>query len=304
MSSDEEQGSNEHSRLGLSKFFKKKSFLEDDVHSGEESKNKTEKKFSSLLELLKITGIALVIMFVVNNFLLHTYIIPSESMMDTLQGCSNCKNDRIIIDKITYRFRDPSPGDVVVFKAPNRDWEEASFSSNRSSHPIVKGVQETASWFGLQPPDEFDLVKRIIAVGGQTISCRIADGGITVDHKPIQEPYLSQQSQQVRQRVGPCWGIPVYYTQAEIDAAKKNSPHCLLDGVSAGDNNGEFGPIKIPEGSAFVMGDNRSNSKDSRFHILDGNCGAVPYSDIRGIARWIIYPFNRIGSIASINPQN
>ena len=50
-------------------------------------------------------------------------------------------------------------------------------------------MQNALSFIGFVPPDENDLVKRVIAVGGQTVQCR-ADTGLTVDGKPLNEPYL------------------------------------------------------------------------------------------------------------------
>ena len=52
------------------------------------------------------------------TFVARPYLIPSESMEPTLHGCTGCVGDRIMVDKVTYRFSEPEPGDVVVFKGP------------------------------------------------------------------------------------------------------------------------------------------------------------------------------------------
>ena len=49
------------------------------------------------------------------------------------------------------------------------------------------------------------------------------------------------------------------------------------------------------DGNVFVLGDNRSNSRDSRYHLDDGNNGLVPYDDIQGVALFRFWPFTRIG---------
>ena len=55
--------------------------------------------------------------------------------------------------------------------------------------------------------------------------------------------------------------------------------------------------IVVPEGSIFVMGDNRGDSRDSRFH-LDTNSGAVPVESVVGRAQWLIWPLNRIQNLS------
>lgn len=109
-------------------------------------------------------------------------------MEPTLHGCAGCTGDRIVVEKIGYRFGDPEPGDVVVFKGPD-SWN-TKYVSNRSDNVVVRGIQEVGSWVGLVPPDENDLVKRVIATGGQTVECCDDQGRVLVDGKPLDEPYI------------------------------------------------------------------------------------------------------------------
>ncbi len=232
-------------------------------------KDKKKRPFWQELPILIV--VALVLSFVLQTFIARVYLIPSESMETTLHGCAGCTGDRIVVDKITYRFGDPEPGDVVVFLGPP-SWN-GNYKSIRSDNPVVRALQNAGSIFGVVPPDENDLVKRVIATGGQTVECRNSDGGVKVDGKLLNEPYTSNP---------------------EADAAKQQLP-CL---------GPEFGPIKVPDGNVWVMGDNRMHSADSRYHIGDELQGTIPIENIRGKARFIVLPPGRWGGIGSPNPQN
>ena len=220
----------------------------------------------------------------VQTFVGRQYVIPSESMEQTLHGCQGCANDRIVIDKIVYRFSAPKPGDVVVFKAPTSSWNRG-WRSPRSSNAVIRGVQDALSWFGFAPPDENNLVKRVVAVGGQRVECHSGDRkGVQVNGAPLVEPYVDTELQKQN-------------AQAR--------PGDLLTGT--GEANAcygpDFGPITVPDGMLWVMGDNRGYSADSRFHRDDELGGMVPVSDVRGKVRFIIYPLSRIGGVDSVDPD-
>jgi signal peptidase I len=206
--------------------------------------------------------VALVLTFLIQTFLARVYEIPSGSMEKTLHGCSGCTDDRVLVDKLTYRFTEPKPGDVIVFAGPP-SWEDEGSTAQWSGNPLVRGLQYAGSLIGLTQPGEKDLIKRVIAVGGQTVACCDAQNRVTVDGKPLNEPYIYYL---------PEAGPPV---------------------------QGEFGPVKVPEGQLWVMGDSRNNSADSR---VPGH-GPVPVTNVIGKARFVVLPFSRVKVIDDTNPQ-
>ncbi|MFD1814318.1 signal peptidase I [Rhodococcus gannanensis] len=225
-------------------------------------------------ELPILIVVALLLSFVLQTFIARVYLIPSESMEPTLHGCPGCTGDRILVEKIGYHFGDPEPGDVVVFKGPD-SWN-TEFVSTRSSNVVVRGIQEVGSLVGLVPPDENDLVKRVIATGGQTVECCDDQGRVLVDGKPLDEPYVVTD-------------FPFVPGTQTCDTPVR-SGRC-------------FGPYTVPEGNLWVMGDNRSNSADSRYHVGDELGGTVPVDNVIGKAVLIVLPPSRWGTIDSPNPQ-
>lgn len=214
--------------------------------------------------------VALVLSFCLQTFVGRQWYVPSESMEPTLIGCEGCTGDRIVTQKISYFTGDPKPGDVIVFKGPTESWGLEPMQKVRSDNTIIRGIQEGLSFVGLQPPNENNLVKRVIAVGGQTIQCR-PETGVTVNDKKIVEPYLADTAKEFAKQDA-CWQKP-------------------------------FGPITVPDGNVFVMGDNRMFSADSRFHMEDRLQGTIPKADIRGKVVAVIYPFSRWQTVRAINPQ-
>ena len=220
------------------------------------------KKGSFWRELPILVLTALVLTFLIQTFLARVYVIPSASMEPTLHGCPGCTDDRVLVDKLTYRFRSPRPGDVVVFRGTD-SWG-SEFTSQRSDNVLVRGLQQAGSVIGLAPPDERDFVKRVIAVGGQTVKCCDKQNRVTVDGVALNEPYA----------------------------------------VFAGHEPQEdFGPVTVPQGNLWMMGDNRNNSADSRRHVADQRSGTVPVSNVIGKARVIVLPLTRWQGIADPDPQ-
>ena len=129
----------------------------------------TEKKTAPwYIEIPVVIALTLLAIFLLQTFVGRVYMIPSQSMEPTLHGCAGCTGDRIFVDKIGYRFGEPEAGDVVVFKGTD-SWNQG-FVSQRSENDVVRTLQNLGSYVGLVAPDENDLVKRVVATGGQTVS--------------------------------------------------------------------------------------------------------------------------------------
>jgi signal peptidase I len=170
----------------------------------------------TILEWLGVIGGGIAIALLVEAFLIQAFWIPSPSMEPTLDV-----GDRVLVNKLSYRLHDVHRGDVVVFERPP--------GAATGEDGEIK-----------------DLIKRVIAVGGDTIEAR--KGDVYVNDERIDEDYLEP-------------GTPT-------------------------DNL----PLKtIPDGQVFVMGDNRTNSEDSRVF------GPIDEDDIVGRAFIRVLPITDIG---------
>ncbi|MDO4686053.1 MAG: signal peptidase I [Corynebacterium sp.] len=225
------------------------------------------------IEIPVVMVITFALMFVFHVFIGRLYLIPSQSMEPTLHGCPGCTGDRIFVDKIAYRISDPEPGDVVVFVG-TESWNN-NFVSQRSDNVVLRGLQNLGSYIGLVAPDENTLVKRIVAKGGQTISCQAGDEGVKVDGKVIDSSYTLQP---------PAHGVD----------PRNGSEAC---------GGPYFGPITVPADHLFMMGDNRTNSADSRYHLGDEFQGTIPESNVVGKVQAVVLPLGRVGAVSDPDIQ-
>ena len=152
----------------------------------------------------------------IRTFLVGPYKIPTGSMRPVLM-----EGDRIFVDKISYRFKEPQRGDIVVFKYP------------------------------LDPKKDF--VKRLVALGGETVEIR--DGQIYIQGKKLETPASFVER--------------FYYNRPDWDYGKEGQV------------------TLVPPGQLFVLGDNSAQSSDSR------NWGFVPRKSVIGRAVLIWWPPKR-----------
>ncbi|MCV2488961.1 signal peptidase I [Geodermatophilus sp. YIM 151500] len=216
------------------------------------------KRGSLLRELPVLLLVAFVLAVLVKTFLVQAFFIPSGSMEQTLHGCPGCTGDRVLVNKVPYWFDEPQPGDIVVFTGPDTWTPEVRVSE--PTNWVTGALLWLGRTVGVAPPSEDDFIKRVIAVGGQTVQCCDAEGRVTVDGKPLHEPYIYE-----------------------------NKP---LEGRT-------FPPVTVPEGRLWVMGDHRSASADSTVHIGDQYAGTISVDDVIGKAAVIVWPPSRIGLLDS-----
>lgn len=220
---------------------------ETPTHRGGRSRRQRQpgqqRSFWKELPLLIIIALALAL--VIKTFLVQAFSIPSDSMQDTLQ-----RGDRVLVDKLTPWFgSEPQRGEVVVFHDPG-GWLDGEPT------PQQNVVQKGLSFIGLMPSaEEKDLIKRVIAVGGDTVSCKKGGKVMVNGHALEEKNYIYPGNT-------PCDDLP-------------------------------FGPIKVPKGRIWVMGDHRQDSSDSRYHQnLPGN-GTVSTKDVVGRAFVVAWPVDR-----------
>jgi signal peptidase I len=209
-------------------------------------KVKRRRRRSAIKEIPLLVGVAVLIALVLKTFLVQAFVIPSGSMENTIQI-----GDRVLVDKLTPWFGSkPERGDVVVFKDPG-NWLEGEQTAKKDDPIVVKQVKEGLTFIGLLPSDnDKDLIKRVVAVGGDTVKCCDKQGRVTVNGMPLDEPYIHPD----------------------------NKPSSFAFSVT------------VPKGRLWVMGDHRANSADSRYHRTEKYGGTVSEKSVVGRAMVIAWP--------------
>ncbi|KQN96770.1 signal peptidase I [Paenibacillus sp. Leaf72] len=189
-----------------------------DVHQtvAKDNQINTPKRFKALLDWICSVGLCIVVVLIIQNFIILPTVVIGDSMKSTLSD-----SERFFANRFIYYFKDPKAGDIITFHGDESQ----------------------------------DYVKRVIAVGGQTVE--IIDDELYVNSVLVEESYIEL----LRQRA--------------IDEGRKKFM-----------NN--FGPYVVPDDEIFVMGDNRNNSYDSR------DFGSITKDKIIGKAELVFWPLKDI----------
>ena len=188
-----------------------------------------------LRETVVLVALAVLLAVVFKTFLVAAFYIPSGSMEPTLNI-----SDRVLVEKVSYRFGDIHHGDVVVFVH-----DEAGAEPAGPRNLVAGYFSSLGQAIGVVPPSDRDFIKRVIGLPGDTIDC---DGRVIRNGQKLTEPYLP--------------------TGVETTGCEKTT---------------------VKPGELYVMGDNRTNSQDSRAF------GPIRESDVVGRAFVRIWPFTHTG---------
>ncbi|SRR5579875_387084 len=194
---------------------------------------------SIIREYAEAFGIAIILALIIRTFLIQAYKIPSGSMEPTL-----LIGDHILVNKLDFGLRMPDSFFGVRPLSGIIPYGHYLFHLE----PIQRGDVVV---FVFPPDPTKDFIKRVIAVGGDTVEVR--GKSVYVNGNKIDDPHA-------------------YYDPSESETTIAPRDH--------------YGPVTVPKGEVFVMGDNRERSYDSRFW------GFVPDNNVEGRAMVIYWSWD------------
>ncbi len=205
----------------------------------------------AIAEMMESVVYAFLVAIIIRIFFFQTFWIPSGSMEPTLY-----EQDRIIANKLVYRTRAPARGEVIIFRV---------FQPPRRGMPGRLTMEEAMA---------------------ATESPRGSGSGIFRESGET-----GPGSIEVQDYIKRVVGLPGDTVEIDDGEIYINGEILYENYRTRRPNYSHYGPITVPPGEVFVLGDNRSNSQDS--HVI----GTVPIRNVEGRAEMIFWPLSRIGLI-------
>jgi signal peptidase I len=214
----------------------------------------------------------------VHSFIAKPFYIPSGSMLPSL-----LIGDRLIVSKFPYGYSYLSPSLNVLPEIPGRLFGRLP---ERGDIAVIKS-----------PRDKTDYIKRVIGLPGDTVQMK--DGQLWLNGAPVPKVAVADTVVPVSANSDCVTPIDAQYRttnaagQAECrfptyrETLPGGRTYLTMDLGQTPQDNTE--PMLVPEGTIFLMGDNRDNSEDSRFDPLLGGLGMLPIENLAGRAEFITF---------------
>jgi signal peptidase I len=195
---------------------------------------------------------------IVLTLLIKIFIIQVYEIPSPSMENTLMVGDRVLVNKLIYHFRGVARGDIIVFSGAG-SWGdlEGNPIPPPPSNPIERGWDDVLGAIGLRSDTTY-YIKRVIGLPGDHIYCNGTGGPI------------------------------------EVNGVALNESSFVVPGAEASNL-----PINVtvPAGRLYVLGDNRPESEDSRYHGDDGYSGTIPENEVTGRAFLIIWPPSRFGDL-------
>lgn len=216
-----------------------------------EEKASKKEVIKEIFEWAVCIVVAVILALLVRHYIGTPTIVKHPSMTPTLLS-----DERLILNRLELRLgKGVEKGDIITFEAPSTSYVPA-YQIDENNH-MAEYEYKIDGWFQnfiyhVLEINKISYIKRVIAVEGEHI--KIEDGKVYINGELYNEPYLPE-------------------------------------GTITTDGNGFFLDLVVPEGAVFVMGDNRSNSTDSR------SFGCVPVEKIESKVLLRFWPFDKFGTV-------